>query len=295
MSKADPGARPMDFSIIVPAWDAERWVGACIEGLLSQSYPRHMYEILVVDNGSTDRTRSVAERYDGVIVLSEEACGSYAARNRALRTARGSVVAFTDADCVPEPDWLAGFAEAMRDPLTQVAIGRNLAAKPTRALTLLGKYAHQKDTFIFSGSVPDLYYGRTNNMAVRRDSFDRTGPFENRARGSDTMLVRRVVEGCGCSSVRYHPSAQVLHLELQSARILFNKYYIYGLHSHDYRDPGGRGPTFGESWQVFRRTRRYEHLSLLSAAFLLLLLGFGSVCWLAGRWSSRVARRRRAR
>lgn len=288
-------AEAVDLSIIVPAWNAERTLRAVLEGLLSQSCPRDRYEVLLVDNGSTDRTRAIAEEYEGVRLLTEEEEGSYAARNRALQVARGSIIAFTDADCAVDPDWLAQLAEAMRDPDTQIAIGRNDPATSCRALAVLAEYGHRKDLFIFGGPETDLYYGRTNNMAVRCAAFGEVGEFVTRSRGSDTIFVRRVVDRYGAAAVRYEPSARVRHLELRTASDHLRKYYVYGLHSHEYREPGARGPTMGESWRVFRETMSAERVSLPASAYLLVLLAAGSVCWYAGRWSSRVARPRRAR
>ncbi len=282
-------AEAASFSIIVPARNSERTLPACLEGLLAQTYPRDHYEVIVVDNGSNDRTRGIAEAYDGVIVLLEDERGSYAARNRALQVARGTIIAFTDADCVPDPGWLARLAEAMQDPGIQVAIGRNDPANESRGLATLCEYGHRKDLFIFGSAVPDLYYGRTNNLAARRSAFEETGDFERLPRGSDTIFVRRVVDRYGCGAVCYQSSARVRHLELRSSRDHLRKYYVYGLHSHAYRVPGARGPTLGESWHVFRRTAGSEAVSMPESAYLLMLLACGSVCWFAGRWSSRIA------
>jgi glycosyltransferase involved in cell wall biosynthesis len=101
------------ISVIVPAWNAADTIDRCISALLGQTYPRDLYEILVVDNGSSDDTAERARSFPGVQLLSEPAPGSYAARNRGLAVARGAFVAFTDADCAPDAGWLAaGMAAA---------------------------------------------------------------------------------------------------------------------------------------------------------------------------------------
>lgn len=99
-------ARDPLISVIVPAWNNAGQVGLCIQALLDQSLPREDYEIIIIDNGSRDDTRKVAESYASVKVLSEERPGSYVARNTAARTARGRYFAFTDSDCIPDPRWL---------------------------------------------------------------------------------------------------------------------------------------------------------------------------------------------
>ena len=93
-------------SVIVPVYnDAER-LARCLGALEAQTYPRSAFEIIVVDNGSTDDLAQVVRRFPDVRLLSEPIPGSYAARNRGLAAASGAVIAFTDSDCVPDPDWL---------------------------------------------------------------------------------------------------------------------------------------------------------------------------------------------
>lgn len=292
--RAPAVSEPLRFSIIVPARNAAGTIDACLASLVRQSYSRDRYEVLLVDNASTDRTASIAEAYGTVRLLSEEERGAYAARNRALRIARGSIVAFTDADCAPEEDWLARLDEAMGDAATQVVIGRNLAAATSPGLAVLGEYGHRKDTFVFSSATPALYYGRTNNMAVRRAAFDQVGEFARPPRGSDTILIRRIVDTYGTRGVRYAPAARVRHLELRRVRDHLKKYYVYGLHSHRYRGRRDRGLSRGESWRLFRETVRSEGLTAAAAARLFGLLTCGSICWRAGRATSAAGRLLRA-
>jgi glycosyltransferase involved in cell wall biosynthesis len=103
------------ISVIVPVWNDEKRIGQCIEALQSQSLPREAFEIIVVDNGSTDSTSAVVARYQDVLLLREATAGSYAARNTGLARARGDYVAFTDSDCTPQPDWLEKGLQAVRD------------------------------------------------------------------------------------------------------------------------------------------------------------------------------------
>lgn len=102
------------ISVIIPVWNSPELLAKCLTALAAQSYPRDRFEVVVVDNGSTDSTADVARRYPFAAVLSEPVPGSYRARNRGLKSARGEYVAFTDADCIPDPEWLAAAAQAAR-------------------------------------------------------------------------------------------------------------------------------------------------------------------------------------
>jgi len=102
----------VQVSVIVPMYNAERTLAACLDGLAAQDHPRGEHEILLVDNGSTDASASIARRHPGVTLLSEPRPGAYAARNHGLRRAQGDVIAFTDPDCVPHPSWIREIVSA---------------------------------------------------------------------------------------------------------------------------------------------------------------------------------------
>ena len=91
------------ISIIVPAYNAERWIGRCIESVLGQTYDNH--ELIIVDDGSTDGTLDVCLRYKSadsrIVVISQENAGVNAARNKGIDSSSGGYLMFLDAD-----DWI---------------------------------------------------------------------------------------------------------------------------------------------------------------------------------------------
>jgi cellulose synthase/poly-beta-1,6-N-acetylglucosamine synthase-like glycosyltransferase len=99
-------ARRPEYSVIVPAYQAADVVGACVEALTQQSVARPCYEILVVDDGSPDETAAVARAAGADRVLAIPHAGPAAARNAGIEAARGAILLFTDADCIPARDWL---------------------------------------------------------------------------------------------------------------------------------------------------------------------------------------------
>src|SRR5678815_1507408 len=118
----------MDFSIVVPFFNAERYIERCARALLAQAYPAERYEILMVDNNSTDSSARIVRGFDRVRLLQESEQGSYAARNRGIDQARGDIVTFTDPDCEPRKDWLEQIGRAMDGPGTQLVLGDRLFA-----------------------------------------------------------------------------------------------------------------------------------------------------------------------
>ncbi|MGH7885629.1 MAG: glycosyltransferase family A protein, partial [Thermodesulfobacteriota bacterium] len=74
--------------------------------LKSQTLEKSRFEVIVIDNGSTDNINKIREKYPDVIFLNEAREGSYAARNKGILNSKGHVLAFTDSDCIPAEDWL---------------------------------------------------------------------------------------------------------------------------------------------------------------------------------------------
>ena len=101
----------MFISVVVPALNEEKYIGRCLSSLTCQTYPRGLYEIIVVDNGSIDRTAEIARKY-GAKVVYEPKRGVGPARRRGAEEARGEVIAGTDADTIAPPTWVQAIARA---------------------------------------------------------------------------------------------------------------------------------------------------------------------------------------
>ncbi|HEV8051797.1 MAG TPA: glycosyltransferase family A protein, partial [Parachlamydiaceae bacterium] len=88
---------PSLISVVIPAYNAEQFIGQTIQSVLDQTYPCH--EIIVVDDGSTDSTKEVLKRFDGSIrYLYQQNKGPSAARNAGIQVAQGEFICFLDAD-----------------------------------------------------------------------------------------------------------------------------------------------------------------------------------------------------
>lgn len=102
-------------SVIVPVYDAEKYLSDCIESLLAQSY--RPFELIFVNDGSTDSSQALLERYaarhDCMRVVHQKNMGVSSARNAALEIARGAYIAFCDSDNVVHADWLAELVSAL--------------------------------------------------------------------------------------------------------------------------------------------------------------------------------------
>ncbi len=129
-------------SVIVPVYNAERTIEDCVCSLLALRYPSDRRELLLVDNGSTDRTGTILERYAGQItVLFEPKPGPATARNKGIVAAGGDVVAFTDSDCIVDREWLGHVVAPLQEPGVGLVGGEILARRPCNAVEQFGKLA----------------------------------------------------------------------------------------------------------------------------------------------------------
>ncbi len=280
----------MSISVVVPFHNAEKYIEDCVRHLLGQEYPTAKTEIIMVDNNSRDRSVEIVKRYPEVILLHEPKQGAYAARNAGLERASCDVVAFTDPDCAPATDWLRTIDEAMRDPDTDLVVGSHLPGKELFFLSLMFGYLNERSRFVFSSNVPELYYGYTNNMAVRRVLFDELGQFVERKRGSDTIFVQQYLESRSCTGIRYHPGLRVRHLEIDSLRHLYRKFFLYARSRKQYRHIAYvRALTNQERLAVFRTTMRSGTYTMPEALVSLVLLAIGAGFWYWGDVTTRAA------
>jgi glycosyltransferase involved in cell wall biosynthesis len=298
MSGATAGAEVPWLSVVVPFYRSAPYIERCLAALADQTYPADRFEILPVDNNSPDDSRQIVSRYSGVRLLHEPRQSAYAARNRGWREATGEIVVFVDADCVPAPDWLGRLVEAMDDPGVDVVVGPAKPAAGSRLLDLIGAYEDGKERYILARGEPALYVGHAGNMAVRRSTLEELGPFLEHARGSDTTLVRRVVDSRSCTAVRYAPAAEVRHLEVARPRDYLRKMFLYGRSWFAYRRVNGaRTLSHRQRLTVFRGAVRKQRLRPHESSMLFAVLLGGMCCWSAGVASGAAdaAFRRRAR
>ena len=100
------GQRRPFVSVIIPVYNDPQRLRRCLKALEEQTYPKEDYEVLVIDNNSENGISHIVEGFRQAKAGFEARPGSFIARNTGIRLARGTILAFTDADCIPEEDWI---------------------------------------------------------------------------------------------------------------------------------------------------------------------------------------------
>ena len=106
----------MKFSVVIPARNEEQKIASVVRSLLRQDYPRSEFEIIVVDNGSSDATSAHAKSAGADKVLREEKPGTNIARQRGVVESRGEIIGFLDADSEAPSDWLKKVEMFLKNP-----------------------------------------------------------------------------------------------------------------------------------------------------------------------------------
>ncbi len=102
------------ISVIIPAYNAAKTIRGCLDSLMHQDYG-DPYAVIVVDDGSTDETPRIVSEYRNIVLLRQSNAGPAAARNKGVLAAQGDIVLFTDADCVPDRNWISEMAGTLQE------------------------------------------------------------------------------------------------------------------------------------------------------------------------------------
>lgn len=222
MSSTDwAGATPPDLpsgviyppvTVIVPVYNDVERLQLCTLQLAKQDYPGTI-EVIVVDNNSNSDQRPALPPGDSRFRLIREVKkGSYAARNAGLKLMSGAIVAFTDADCLPHPDWISSAVDRLQGPDAPDAVGGaiNLVYR-SGALPSTGPELYESiHGFDQRQFVESFHFAATANLVTTRAMMEKVGPFNDELQsGGDDDWGRRL--GIAGGRLVYSDTAVVDH------------------------------------------------------------------------------------
>jgi O-antigen biosynthesis protein len=212
------------ISVVVCSYNGERTIRDCLQGLRKLDYPN--YEVVVVNDGSKDRTEAIAKEF-GFRLISTENCGLSSARNTGMRAAKGEIVAYIDDDAIPDPHWLTYLAASYLRT-NHVGIGgpnlppRGDSSTADCVANSPGNATHVLLTDDVAEHIPGC------NMSFRKAALEAIGGFDERFRiaGDDVDLCWRIQQQGW--TVGFNPAAMVWHHRRSTVKAYLKQQMNYG-------------------------------------------------------------------
>lgn len=216
------------MSVVIPHFNQPEELARCLTALAGQPAGGRRVETIVVDNGSDVLPEAVVAGFPGVRLVQELTKGPGPARNHGVSLSSGALLAFIDADCVPAPDWLAVIAAAFDRGAGEIFGGdvQILHVDPERPTAL--EAFESEFGFRMEFYIRDQNFTGTGNLAMRREVFDRVGPFAGIGIAEDRDWCHRAyAEGL---HVTWLPGMRVYHPARQSFEELSRKWDRHTAH-----------------------------------------------------------------
>jgi glycosyltransferase involved in cell wall biosynthesis len=236
------------ISVITPVHNGEQHLPQLIHTFLAQNYPLEKWEVIIVDNASTDRTPSIIHNAKKSLIRTvyEAQPGSYAARNTGAKAATGEVFAFTDVDCRPDANWLRSGVTCMEERQLDVVSGRvNQQSKGTPNLFQIVDHI----MYLRQSWYAQQGFGATANLFVRREVFKKLGGFSYRmlSSGDREFCIRATQAGfrfgyCDEAVVSHKTRSNITAIISKEIRLGFGFAQVARLHDS------------GEGWKLLRQT-----------------------------------------
>jgi glycosyltransferase involved in cell wall biosynthesis len=211
------------LSIIVPLYNAENFLPEFFNSLSNQEYVDENFELLLIDNGSTDNSKDIVEKYIKInqnlhieYHYFDDVADSYAARNYGVRQSKGEIIAFTDSDCILEPNWIKNVIKFAKP-------GTIISGEVEIQVTDKKNIWEVFDSFAHLNNKENASVGKiaTANLIVRKEDYLSIGFFEERFSGGDhDWSLRAKRKGF---EIIYNEEVKVLHPSRKLYQEIINK------------------------------------------------------------------------
>jgi glycosyltransferase involved in cell wall biosynthesis len=216
------------ISVIIPVKNEQEKIKKCLRGVFSQTVSPA--EVIVVDGGSTDNTIESIGRFD-VKLLSESYSTVGGARQTGLEAAAGEYIAYTDADCVPDPGWLEGLVKGLGEGI--VGVGGSVVNMGNG--TWEESISLALNTFLGGArSVQERVYPDRRfvlsisgcNCLYRKHDLERAGGFDTSLKVNEDTIINKKLRAYG--SILYVPEAVVRHYQNRGLRQFARRMFSFG-------------------------------------------------------------------
>lgn len=197
----------MKISVVIPAFNEEKLIGKCVEAVENQTFPKEEYEVLVIDNNSSDKTAEIARKLGATVISYCQKQGFSVAKQFGTKQAKGEIIAYTDADSIPDTRWLETINKLMQNKNLAYIGGTILS---TEKNTLMNFFFIIFDYFARINQLFGMSLIWSPNMAVRKDAFMQIGGFNTALKTSDDWdFTLRIQKKFGIHSTLYTNALRV--------------------------------------------------------------------------------------
>ena len=231
------------ISVIIPVYNNSKALVSCLTAVLGQDYPAIAFEIIIIDNASNpplELPELICE-WPSVTAVIENRPGSYAARNRGIVLAKGDILAFTDADCLPTKSWLRSATDRLAIEPRNTVLGGQIAVFPKILKNPTPVEIYDMNFGLRQARYVHAYgFAATANLIASRQAFEVVGKFDPELKsGGDHEWGARA--GSKGFRIVYAPEVEVLHPARQSLTNILSKIRRTAGGHHDLRaDADGR-------------------------------------------------------
>ncbi len=285
----------IELSVIIPTRNRASLLKKALFSITKQTFPSDQFEVIVVDNGSTDETAEICEEYksklSGFQRIYDERPGLHVGRHLGLKHAKGEILVYADDDIEAFPTWLEGIAESFQDPEVALVGGKILPKYETEPPDWIEKLWNNNECGRMLGWYSLLDFGEEVkeispllvwgcNFSIRKNVLIEAGGFHPdsmpeeliKYRGDGETHVSRKVQEMGYKAI-YNPKASVYHWVAESRmtlEYLKQRNYNQGIsdsftsvrHNHNLSDVSDNTD---ESNSLFQRIKEKSSKEILSA------------------------------
>ncbi len=219
--------KKLDLSIIIPVYNGEKTLNSCLKSIFACK--KTNYEVILIDDGSTDNTLKIAEKYPCKIINFEKNKGRSAARNEGIKQSKAKYVLFTDADCIVEKDWQE---KALKSIMELQKKDKNIAAVEGKILSGKG-FFNKCDTYSgygYNQNNKKRYHRHfcTANLIADKSKLIEAGLFDEKLiTHEDQDLGFRLLEKG--YKLYYDPSFSIIHnTSRETLKDFINHHYKWG-------------------------------------------------------------------
>lgn len=187
--KGTPSASAPLVSIIIPCYNAQSTLRECLESIVSQDYPR--FEVIVVNDGSTDSTSEIIRAFPSVRALDQPNKGASAARNAGMKKAKGDILLIQDSDAKVFPGWIAAHVHAQRNG--KKVVGGSVIPWNDNFVGMCDHYSTWYEYYPQKPAQGDRYQISSTNLSFAREVVEKVGLFDTTLpRLEDVDYCRRI-------------------------------------------------------------------------------------------------------